>query len=748
MFEPSDQGDRIVGWRRRRSADDAPMNAEEDWRALQEAEMQERDHPLDAPDIQARHSILMGHYTREMDRQEDWRLEMELDEDFYDGIQWSPEEIEALTRRGQAPLVFNVLKTTIDWILGTQRSAPTDYKVLPRRKEGLAHAERKSSYMKYISDVWHSQRHYSRAFEDAVKVGVGWIECGWQAAEDGEPVYERAESWRNVLWDSTAMELDLSDARYLFRTKWVDLDDAIAYFPDRAEALELSSTEIMDAAATFGLDGDEVMDRREEDWWSVGGRGMRTISNRRRVRLIEGWFTVPEQVDVIRGGDFSGEIFDRHSMGHVVSTSPGGLGSIRRTVRQRMKVAIMTPTHMLSLSESPYRHNKFPLTPVWGHRRARDGAPYGIVRQARDPQRDLNKRAASMLWHSVARRVIVQDGSVDDIDELREEAGRPDAVIAYKQGFNEPRIENDLDVAAAQGDIMSRDAQFIQEVSGVTDENLGRRTNATSGTAIVARQEQGQLASSGVFANYRDARRAHGEKLLAVIEQFVDEPRVFRVTDGRGMPSFVNLNEEPDDPSNDGSIWATKADFVISEDDWRASLRQAQVEALFKVLDSLAKTAPDLVAATLDLFVEAMDFPHRDEIVRRIRRITGQMEPDADPNNLDPETQAALQERAAQAEMQRRMAEAQLQEQEAKAAKVAAAAAKERASVAGVQTDVLERAIAAAIAVIQNPGVGAVADAIRDEATASAAALDPQAQAAAADEMAAMQQMQQAEEMP
>ncbi|MBW7057575.1 hypothetical protein KY389_12865 [Paracoccus bogoriensis] len=47
-------------------------------------------------------------------------------------------------------------------------------------------------------------------------------------------------------------------------------------------------------------------------------------------------------------------------------------------------------------------------------------------------------------------------------------------------------------------------------------------------------------------------------------------------------------------------------------------------------------TAPQIVIQTLDLTVEALDVPKRDEIVKRIRQITGAADPDEDPNNPSP----------------------------------------------------------------------------------------------------------------
>ena len=49
-------------------------------------------------------------------------------------------------------------------------------------------AEIKTKLLKYLSDVNRLPFARSRAFEDAIKVGIGWLEDGAQDEDDGEPL--------------------------------------------------------------------------------------------------------------------------------------------------------------------------------------------------------------------------------------------------------------------------------------------------------------------------------------------------------------------------------------------------------------------------------------------------------------------------------------------------------------------------------------------------------------------------------
>ena len=681
--------------------------------------------PLDQASAVALHKRMLNVYSFELDRQRDNRADMAFDEDMFDHIQWTAEEIAVLEERGQAPIVFNLIQTTLNWVLGSQRRATVDYKILPRRKEGQEAAQRKEELLRHLRDENHSNEQISLAFADAVKVGIGWMETGEGDPTDGPIVFDRQASWRDMLWDSRCTRMDLSDARYVTRSKWLDLDIAAAYWPQRLGLLE-QSTESSVLLSGISDVADEVMDSREDDSRSGAGFTSGGYDMRNRIRVIEMWFKRPVKVPVIRGSEFQGELFDPWSEGHHWELARGRASLIERP-REVMHVALMTEKGLLEVRQSPYRHNRFPFTPIWGYRRGRDGMPYGMIRGLRDIQRDLNKRASKSLHHLSSARVYLQEGSVDDPEETRNEAARPDGVIIYKTGHQPPKIENGADVAAAHIDLMRMDAQMIQQVGGVTDENLGRKTNATSGKAITARQDQGALATSVFFDNLLFARRLHGEKKLINIEQFYTDQQEFRIVDSRGNPQYVTIN----DGSFSNAISLFKADFVIAEEDWRATTRQAQAEQLLDLMGKLAATAPMVVIKSLDLVIESLDVPKRDELVKRIRQETGVADPDEDPNNPSPETQARMAEQAKQAAMAERAAEAELGEKEARTAKLRMDTARGFMGLRNDNLEQLKKAVEAAIQIAGAPAVAGAVDQMIDMARDDALSIGEAAQAGA-----------------
>lgn len=668
---------------------------------------------LDADKMVALHKKLLGYYRSELDRSAENRAEQAEDEQFYDNIQWSAKDAAVLRERNQMPLVYNVISSSIDWVTGTEKRARTDFKILPRRKEDAKAAQRKTELMKYLSDVNRTQFDISRCFEDATKVGIGWMEDGIDFNTENEPIFSKYESWRNILWDTAATELDLSDARYIFRTKWVDLDIALSMFPKRAAVLRRAATTDGHIAGD-DLYGDTAMDDRETDGSGVvfDDYGI-DDGNRPRVRMIEAWFRMPSTVKRLSGGMFSGEIYDEFSEAHNEAIESGEATLSERT-SMVMNVAVLTASGMLWFSQSPYRHNRFPFTPVWAYKKGDDGMPYGMVRRLKDLQRDINKRASKALHILSANKVIMDEGAVSDINNLMDEVARPDALITLKAN-KRFELSSDRDLAPAHLELMSRDISMIQQASGVTDELMGRKTNAVSGIAIQSRQQQGSLVTAKLFDNLQLFAQVRGEKQLSLIEQFMSEKKQFRITNQRGQPEYIEVNDGL--PEND--ITHSKADFLISEADWQTTLRQSQANQL---MDMATKLPPQVMMVILDLIVENLDVVNADEIVKRIRSVTGQRDPDADEEQMTAEEQQKQAAQQQQAQLQQQQLMLQLQSLQADVAKKTADAQKAAAQAAQFQAntvrtniDAQANALTAAGMALQTPAAVDTADGLLAE---------------------------------
>ena len=80
--------------------------------------------------VRERHDKRRDWFLSEASRQSANRMMMARSENFYDGNQYEFEDAEELRARGQPVVVYNEVKPTIDWLIGTERKTRVDFLVV------------------------------------------------------------------------------------------------------------------------------------------------------------------------------------------------------------------------------------------------------------------------------------------------------------------------------------------------------------------------------------------------------------------------------------------------------------------------------------------------------------------------------------------------------------------------------------------------------------------------------------------
>jgi len=597
-----------------------------------------------------RHEQRINWFLAEASRQAVNRAMRAKCESFYDSEQYDHEDAQALRDRGQNPVVYNEVKPTIDFLIGTERRSRIDFYVVAEgdSDEDSQDAINKTKLLKYLEDTNMAPFERSEAWDDCVKSGLGWLEVGLRGDKSNVPIFIGSSPWRDNLHDSRAKK-DMSDARYHFRVKVVDLDVAEALFPDKKEQLRAvcqDGDNVSQFRGVFGLNGIiagldsfDTRSRSDDDFDSLHTVNVVDMFNARpRVMLIECWSREP----VRRKPDAS------------------GMGD---PIRFKVRVAIMTELDTLLEAWSPFKHDRFPFIPVWAYRNKRTGMPYSPIMPLLGPQEALNHRMSRSLWEASANQVEIEKGAYDpevmDIDDLREELNSPDGMPIFENGaLSGGKVRTRQNQGEAQKQLMlaEQDRLALRAMSSVNEENRGLQSSATSRVAMDAKAERGSVGTAELFDNALLARQLEGEIVLSLAEQFIVQPMTIRVAGEQGSGKFdrVKINEpgfdDEGNPTYLNDITARRAHFVVGEQAWKQSYAEAAFASLMDVLTQLAAAAPQVVVNLLDVVFEMHpNLPRKKAILERIRAINGQSDPDG---QITPEQQQQRQQQAQMAQMQ------------------------------------------------------------------------------------------------
>lgn len=612
----------------------------------------------------------------EIRNQPPFRLQMDKEADYYDGNQLDAETLWAMEERGQAPLITNLIKPTIDVVLGMEAKTRTDWKVRPEgdKMASADLAEALSMKLHEAEVESRADRACSDAYAHQIKVGLGWVEVSSESDPFKGRYRVQSVHRREMFWDYRAKQPDMSDARYLIRRQWIDEDIACAAFPCQAALIRamiggLPINDLLtgvDTGLASALDTQRRTTIEQQDWINV---------TRRLVCIYEVWYRKIVRGYVMRLPNGRVAEFNQDDERHC-SAALAGIVRPEPATFMKPHLAWWIGPHKAHDGPSPYQHRHFPYVPFIGFREDKTGIPYGLIRSMLSPQDEVNARKSKMMCLLSSKRVITDGDAVDDHNATAAEIGRSDAYVILNENRKPTstfKVEDGGQLAAQQFQVMTEAKQEINQSAGIYQSMLGATSQATSGLAINSLVEQGTTTLAEINDNYRYARRQVGEILMELVKQDLLGKQV-PVEVGEGADAkIVTLNQVAQDQQTGypvilNDVSRVPVRVVLDDTPSTPTFRMQQLNQITELTKALP---PQAQAMIIDFVIESTDLPKRREMADRLRKGLGIQTGEGQP---DPQVQA-LQEQLQQltglmeqgkaayeqqiASMQEQMAEAQ-----------------------------------------------------------------------------------------
>jgi len=623
--------------------------------------------------------------------QPDWRSESDMDCAYYDGFQISPEQRARAEATGQPIAVVNLMARAINTLLGQEAKTRSGWKITADTDAFRDVADALQPKLAEAQRETYADMAISNGYASEVKAGLGWVEVSRKADLFAECPYRVADVHRNeIWWDWRARELDLSDARWLVRQRWIDCDEAEVMFPDFKHVFSayagggwgswLLSNELDRVRPLAEAYEDFRRFQIQPDEWLDTGR--------KRIRFYEVWYRVKVGcVAMVAPGRKAVE-FDKQSPLHQEAVRRG-LVRLVNTHKTQMRCAIYAGPHRLS--DRAVRQKRFPYIPFWGYRDDADRTPYGMARGMRYPQDEYNARRSKLMWLLQSVQVLADEDALatkfNDFRDLADEIHRPDALLilnAQRKNKDAIQIRRDIALPREQAEVMQDAKALVQEQPAVFGQMLGNAENVRSGIAINSLVEQGATAQGELNDNYRYGRRMVGEALLDLIVEDHQLPNM-EVEVGLGASKRAVILNEVDIES--GVIVRNKvadAPVKVGLEDIpnTPSYRLQQQQQIAAVLQ-VGGADPAVRAVLIPSFIESTDLPNREHDARVLRQMYGVPQP-GDERAMEKREQQGAQEAAEAAEIQKQNAIAEVREKTAKADAAEANASLTRTKVAAL----------------------------------------------------------------
>ena len=479
--------------------------------------------------------------------------------DYFDGKQWTADEVAVLAKRKQAPITVNRVRPKVEGLVGLYNLRQSDPKAFPRTKKHENSAHAITDALRYVAD--NNDLEYLRlgvAGDFFVEGYAGAIVDTKQLKTGEVEVRVKQIPWDRIYFDPHSRRHDFADARFKGMIMWMDVDEAKEKFP-KADIDSLAVNAIEYAGDTFE-DRPKWVDRE-----------------RKRVRVA---YHYGIHKSVWHMGIFCG---NEWLMKPQVSPFLNDDGDPD------------CPIELVSANID------------------RENNRYGEVAGFLDQQDEINHRRSKFLHYLNSRATWGNKGAIQDIPKFKREMQKPDghAEAQGKYGEEWGFIETPN---AEQGQFaLYQDAKAELDSVSMNAQLSGERQNGEmSGVAIDKLQQAGTLELNRQYSMLAGWEKRIYRQIWGRVKQFWTEEKWIRVTDDQDALRWVGLNgsvtarEFLEDKINDESLplferrqaaasYQMLTQMESSEDQAQAQQANAILENILDVRNKVAEIDVDII---------------------------------------------------------------------------------------------------------------------------------------------------------
>lgn len=581
------------------------------------------------------HAYAMDCFQEAVEGWADIRTKALEDLQFFNGEQWSPDYLRQARLKKAPALTENRLPVFISQVENALRQQ--EISITAGALDEMASDETAEIFTGLIRSIEMDSRAKSQYIHAAGRNGAMVPGFGFLKAEL-VPTYLGSTEYKiqisavrdpfKVLCDPSWMEPDASDATYWFEFEDYTEKNFARLFP-KAQFVTSSQFDAVGASSSMWLPGNCI--RVARFWYKEELTKVTYLLE--DGTLVEDLMQDNKEIPKY-------ELDEENSV--LIDLEDGSKQVIlrnREVLGCRVKYVDLTGAEILD--EGEYEGDIFPYVLVPGTISIINGnkSMNGMITYAKDSQVMLNylnvsmaKRLASSnkapwlltqrqikgegikkLWDAAANGEELGYLVYNDIDEK----GQPIAGAPIRA--DQTAQIQDLVVAAQAYE------DKLKSTLGIYDAGLGATPNEQSGVAIKTLAQQGQNANYHFSDNLVRALQQMGRILINLIPKVYSGPQAARIIDAEGNAKGVLLNQIFQEAGQEKAYILDEGVYgvTVNVGPAHANAKQAAIEQMLE----LARANPNIVPYIQDLIAGAMDFPGKEIVAARLKRVLAMTAP-------------------------------------------------------------------------------------------------------------------------
>lgn len=442
--------------------------------------------------------------------------------------QWTLEQLKYLNEERRNSFTYNKIRKTIDMVSGYLSANQQQAIVTPFENSSEQTAEQLTELLRHVMqptgyDVFKKARHNS------LVSGISWVSPWIDYRKDyvNGQISFHLDNWNDVIWDPFSTRLDLEDATFVARRKYLSKDVIKSLVPGCEREIDAMGYGNRDEKFTYepyarqwGLQEllayNEYWKQRYKKGWilvdKVTGEQKPWKGNKKRLEMMQQFFP---NLAVIEG--------------------------YYKTVEYN----IIVENRLLYSGEDPWGIGEYPFVPFYSvfdpSYDLYQWKIQGLVRLLSDPQQEHNmfkSKLIDMVDSQIGSGWKAKSGAVSNPKALFQSG--QGKVVFFNPGFELSDAER-IEAPALPESLFQLTDSFANDMKEFVDLGaLGNDdTDRMSAVLYKMKQSMAIMQLGPIVDNFREAERLVSKKVLKMIQNYTPE-KVERIIKTPPTPEFYN----------------------------------------------------------------------------------------------------------------------------------------------------------------------------------------------------------------
>ena len=497
-------------------------------------------------------------WKRWTDARKEWEAPAREDIDFYLGNHFSESEVDELESRNQSNIPLDRIYSAIEQFKAIITSKPPKFSAMPREDSDSDLASVWKTILEYIWNISDGNEVFKQTIHDYAVTGLGYFYAYVDREADygrGEVKFTYVDPFRVVV-DPNARSRYFDDSTGMMLSTIFTKFQLIDLYPQLAEEQE-DGKQMIDLVEGYSEDDTypSPLNRRTKGTFTPDYiKDFDTGEGSEKYQLIEHFSKtkVPyyRMVSLETGEE---RILDVENMEKFIA-DPKMAEALEKGLLdvvevQQTRIKLVCTLGQIVLYERILNTDKYPIVPVpniWTN------TPYPMsdVRKNKDFQRFLNKTMSLITSHAQASsglKLLIPQGSVDDIEELERDWANPNATIEYDPSFGEPHFPSPQPLSNSVMQLPQLIEKYIDLNMGIFEMMQGNTEVAPkTSSATMMLEDFGQRRSKSKLRDIEGSLRRLGQVIYNLAKEHYTYKKAFRVVQPNNDMSEYMVNHYND----------------------------------------------------------------------------------------------------------------------------------------------------------------------------------------------------------